>query len=100
MTSKPSRCSRLHGSSTALCSWDAVMMWPRPVVPSGPRAYMRAAPLIARLFPSVAPEVQMISFGFAPIRAAACSRAWSTASSACQPKLWLRLEELPYISVK
>ena len=29
VTSKPSRCSRLQGSSTALCSCTAVMMWPR-----------------------------------------------------------------------
>jgi hypothetical protein len=58
-------------------------------------SYMRAAPLIARLFDSVAPEVKMISFASAPISSAHCSRAFSTASSASQPKAWLRLPGLP-----
>ena len=100
VTSKPSFWRRLHGSSTALCSWAAAMMWPRPFVPSGPFAYMRAAPLIARLFDSVEPLVQTISFGEAPISAAACSRARSTASSASQPTLWFWLAVLPTFSVK
>jgi cysteine desulfurase len=46
---------------------------------------MAATPLMARLFDSVAPLVKMISFPEAPIRAAICSRAFSTASSASQP---------------
>jgi hypothetical protein len=40
---------------------------------------------MARLFDSVAPLVQTISRGSAPISAATCSRAISTASSAAQP---------------
>ena len=34
------------------------------------------------------------------MRAAICSRASSTASSASQPKAWLRLAALPNFSVK
>ena len=49
---------------------------------------------------SVAPEVQTISLPLAPISAATCSRAISTASSAAQPKEWLRLAALPNSSVK
>ena len=36
------------------------------------------------------PDVQMIPLGLAPIRSAPSVRAWSTASSAVQPKRWLR----------
>jgi hypothetical protein len=76
------------------------MMWPRPVWPAGALAYISAAPLMARLFASVEPEVKMISFGLAPISAAHCSRACSTASSASQPNEWLRLAALPNFSLK
>ena len=75
-------------------------MWPRPVSPIGAFAYIWAAPLIARLLLSVAPLVQTISLGPAPMRLAACSRASSTPFSAAQPKAWLRLAEFPYVSVK
>ena len=44
------------------------------------------APLIARLFDSVAPEVNTISRASAPIARATCSRARSTASAASHPK--------------
>ena len=37
----------------------------------------------------------MISFDVAPISLAICSRAFSTACSASQPKEWLRLAALP-----
>jgi hypothetical protein len=63
-------------------------------------AYISATPLIARLSDSVAPEVNMISFGSAPITRATCSRARSTASSAAQPNGWLREAALPKTSVK
>ena len=66
VTSKPSRSKRRHGSITALCSWTAVMMCPRCSEPAGALAYIRAAPLMAMLFDSVAPEVKMISFGLSP----------------------------------
>ena len=78
----------------ALCSVAAVMMW----LPFS--AYISATPLSARLFDSVAPLVKTISFAVAPISSATCLRAFSTASSASQPKLWLRLAALPNMSVK
>jgi hypothetical protein len=37
---------------------------------------------------------------FAPTSFATCSRAYSTASSDAQPKLWLRLAALPNFCVK
>ena len=80
---------RLQVSRIALCSVAAVMMW----LPFS--AYISATPLSARLFDSVAPLVKTISFAVAPIRLATCLRAFSVASSASQPKLWLRLAELP-----
>ena len=55
---------------------------------------------MARLSDSVAPEVKTISLPLAPMSAATCSRASSTAFSAVQPKLWLRLAALPNFSVK
>ena len=63
--------------------------------PAGALAYIRAAPLMAMLFDSVAPEVKMISFGWAPRRSATCDRAVSTPFSASQPYAWFRLLELP-----
>ena len=94
LTSYPCRCSRFIGSSTALCSWIALMrclpFW----------AYISAVPLMARLLDSVLPLVQMISFAEAPMSLATCSRALSTPSSAFQPKAWLRLAALPKYSVK
>jgi hypothetical protein len=54
--------------------------------------------LIARLFDSVAPEVQMISRGSAPTMAATLARASSTAASAVQPYMWLREAGLPNCS--
>ena len=57
--------------------------------------------MIARLLDSVAPLVQTISFSLlAPTSFATCSRAYSTASSDAQPKLWLRLAALPNFCVK
>ena len=77
-----------------MCSVAAVMMW----LPFS--AYISATPLIARLFDSVAPLVKTISLAVAPMIAAICLRAFSTASSASQPKLWLRLAALPNTVVK
>ena len=59
--SQPCRASRLTGSRTALCSETAVTRW----LPRRRRA--RATPLMARLFDSVAPEVNTISLASAPI---------------------------------
>src|SRR3546814_15109626 len=53
---------------------------------------------MARLSDSVAPEVQMISRGSALTRLATSWRAFSTASSASQPKAWLREAVLPKLS--
>ena len=47
---------------------------------------------------SVAPEVQTISRGSAPISSATSWRAFSTASSASQPHAWLREAGLPKCS--
>lgn len=54
---------------------------------------------MARLSDSVAPEVNTISFELsAPMSFATRSREASTASSAFQPKTWLRLAALPKVS--
>ncbi|CFO66834.1 Uncharacterised protein [Bordetella pertussis] len=53
---------------------------------------------MARLSDSVAPEVQTISRGSALTSLATSSRAFSTASSASQPKAWLREAGLPKLS--
>ncbi len=53
--------------------------------PSAWRRWKRAAPLMARLLDSVAPEVKTTSRGSAPISSATCSRAASTAASAARP---------------
>ena len=58
------------------------------------------APRTARLFDSVAPEVNTMSSGRAPISAATCARASSTAACASWPKACCRLEGLPNFSVK
>ncbi len=76
-------------SSTALCSVSTVTM----CLPRFCRKL--AAPLIARLSDSVAPEVKTISLPLPPMSAATCSRARSTAASAYQPNAWLRLAALP-----
>ncbi len=81
-------------SITALCSVTHVMMW----FPFS--RYISATPLIARLSDSVAPLVNTISFGLAPMRSAICLRAFSTASSASHPNGWLRLAAFPKCSVK
>jgi len=57
-------------------------------------------PLMARLLDSVAPEVKMISLAVAPMSLAICSRAFSTACSASQPKAWLRLAAFPNLAPK
>src|SRR5947207_200269 len=63
--------------------------------------YISATPLSARLMASVPPDVKTSSFGSrAPISAASCSRARSTAASASQPNGWLRLAGCPNFSVK
>ena len=87
VTSKPWASKWAQVSSTALCSMALVMMWRRDA-PS-------ARPLMARLSDSVAPEVQTISRGSALSNRATSARAASTASSACQPKVWLREAGLP-----
>ena len=89
VTSQPSRPSRFIVSSTALCSAAEVTRW----LPFRFRAW--AAPLIARLFDSVAPDVKTISLGSAPIAPATCCRARSTASPASQPKRCEMLAALP-----
>jgi len=54
---------------------------------------------MARLSLSVAPLVKMISFASAPMSRATCSRAFSTAASAFQPKACEWLAALPKVSV-
>ena len=81
-------------SRTALCSTSVVMM----CLPFAP--CISTAPLMARLMPSVEPDVKMISFGEAPIREAICLRELSTAPSASQPKECERLAALPKEFVK
>src|SRR5512132_2993948 len=83
VTPKPSDSRRRHGSRTARCSIADVTTW----APGAWRA--RVAPRIARLFDSVAPDVNTISRGFAPTNTARASRAFVTAASARQPKTWL-----------
>jgi hypothetical protein len=76
----PSCSSRRQESSTDLCSVATVMMW-------SPRSRIaRAAPLIARLFDSVAPLVKTISPAEALSSDAIFARAASTASCASHPK--------------
>ena len=94
MTSKPCVSSHFIGSSTALCSVAAVIRW----LPFW--RYIAATPLMARLFASVEPLVQRISFGLAPSSWATWLRASSTAASAVQPNAWLRLAALPNVAVK
>src|SRR5439155_5931707 len=95
VTSKPCRSSRLPTSSPGRCSMTVVTMW----LPFS--RYISATPLRARLIASVPPDVKTSSFGSrAPISAASCSRARSTAASASQPNGWLRLAGCPYFSVK
>ena len=60
----------------------------------------RAAPLIAMLFASVAPEVKITSRTSPPISAATCARASSTAFSARCPITCSALCGLPYSSEK
>ena len=48
----------------------------------------------------MAPLVKTMSFDFALIRRAICSRASSTAFSASQPNPWVRLAALPKVFVK
>ena len=62
--------------------------------------YISAAPLMARLSLSVAPEVKMISLVVAPTSFATRSRPSSVASSPTHPKEWLRLAALPNFSMK
>ena len=65
-------------SRIAACSMELVTMWPgRPLA--------RTAPMRARLSASVPLAVKMISSGSAPISAATCARAVSTASRATRP---------------
>ena len=63
-------------------------------------AAKRAAPLMAMLLASVAPEVKMISLTSAPISAATWARASSTAASAFRPMTCSALCGLPYSSEK
>ncbi len=81
-------------SSTALCSAMLVIM----CLPLS--AYISATPLSARLIDSVEPEVNTISLPEAPISAPMSARAFSTASSAFQPKGWLRLAAFPNSEVR
>ena len=65
-----------------MCSVASVTTRRRP---SPCEAAKRAAPLMAMLFASVAPEVKTISRASAPTSAATSARAASTASSAARP---------------
>ena len=65
-------------SSTASCSIAVVTTCRRAGFP-------RAAPRIARFSASVAPDVNTISFGLAPMSAATAPRAASRASAASRP---------------
>ena len=79
VASKPRVSRNRTVSKTALCSAaDVTMRLPRALSES-------AAPLIAKLSDSVAPDVQIISLGSAPIRFATLRRAFSTAFSASRP---------------
>ena len=60
----------------------------------------RAAPRIARLSDSVAPDVKTISSGCAPTSAATCARPSATACAASWPNTCCRLDGLPNCSVK
>jgi hypothetical protein len=63
--------------------------------PSARESADRAAPLMARLLDSVAPEVKTISEGLAPISRATWPRASSTASAASWPSACSTLPALP-----
>ena len=75
-----------HGPVLGRRRDEVVAPWP-----GGPAT----TPLIARLFASVAPEVKTTSRGSAPISAATCARARSTASAASQPNRCEPLAALP-----
>jgi hypothetical protein len=91
VSAQPSSASRRIGSSTAWCSAVQVMRC-RP-------AAARAAPTTARLSDSVAPLVNTTSPGRAPIAAATCSRASSTADDARIPHACCFEPALPKCSV-
>ena len=80
VTRQPRSPSRLNESSTDLCSVTTVIR----CIPRSRERLRR--PLIARLFDSVAPLVKTISFERAPMSAATCSRAASTASAPPSPR--------------
>jgi hypothetical protein len=65
-----------------------------PVRPSA-----QPAPLMARLLDSVAPEVKMISSGWAPMALARRSRADSTSFAAAHPYACVREAAFPNCSV-
>src|SRR5271157_494529 len=81
-------------SSTAGCSVAMVTTW----LPLARHA--STTPLIARLSLSVAPLVKTISRAAAPASSAIRRRAASTAFSASQPNLWVRLAALPNLGPK
>ncbi len=86
--SKPSSFKDRADSKTHLCSKakTSTRLTPSPI-----RARKRAAPIIARLLDSVAPDVKTISLESAPISLASFSRAASTANSAFWPN-WCCVE--------
>jgi hypothetical protein len=90
------RPSGRHRFQTHLCSVATVMMRRRSLPD---RSACRAAPLMAMLLLSVAPEVNTTSRGSAPISAATCARASSAAVSAAVPITCSTLCGLPYCSL-
>lgn len=81
-TSKPSAASRCAGSRTALCSIAETTMTRRG---SPSRSARRAQPRRAKLLASVAPDVNTISDGAAPMSPATACRAAATSAAAHSP---------------
>ncbi len=88
--SKPRRASASTCRRMALCSTAVVITWRRA-------GAARRADSTAELFDSVPPLVKMISAGSAPMAAATCSRARSSARPAREPRRY-GLDGLPYSS--
>ena len=83
------RAAWCTAASTALCSIGVVTIALRP----SPRR-ARQAPRMARLSPSVPPEVKQISSAVAPRQRATRSRASSSAVRASRPQRWV-LRRIP-----
>ena len=89
VTRKPPAPSASTAPRTAGCSMGDVITCRRPRA-----AATSARPRIARLSPSVPPDVNTISSPVAPKNRATCPRARSTASRARRPAAWT-LDGLP-----